>query len=422
MTSTSTHTTPRDTDTGTDIHTDDRRAPPPTPGRSDRRSVWPIVATREVVVKLRDRNFLIGTCLTLVILAGTLGLQVVLAGRADSTSVAVTGDGARAVMEQVDTLADTRKSPITLTLTDSPAPAAVDAAVSSGAVDAGLVHDASGWRLVAKTEVDSKLLTFVGEVVRDDTLQRNAVAAGTTAQALTAGSEVQSQVLQTDANPGLLLVVGLVFAFLFYFASLTFGMTIAQSVVEEKQSRVVEILVSAVPLRQLLLGKIVGNCALALGQMVLYVGVGLVGMAFTSYAAQLGTVAASAGWFLVFFIAGFGALSCLWAVAGSLATRSEDLQATTPVLTMSLMIAMFVGLFATGTVRVVASYVPVVSTISMPQRLLAGEASWWEPFVSLLITLAFAFGSIVVGEKLYRRSVMHTGRRLKIREAMKQAV
>ncbi len=415
MTSTSTHTPP------VPRCVEDGRVTPTPDSRSERRSVWPIVATREVVVKLRDRNFLIGTLVTLVILVGTLGLQAFLIGRADSTTVVVTGDGARAVMEQVDTLADTRKRPLTLTLTAAADPAAVDSAVRSGAADAGLVHDASGWRLVGKTEVDSTLSTFVSEVVREDTLQRNAVTAGTTAQALTAGSKVRAEVLQTDANPGLLLVVGLVFAFLFYFASLTFGMTIAQSVVEEKQSRVVEILVSAVPLRQLLLGKIVGNCALALGQMVLYIGVGLVGMAFTSEASQLGTVAASAGWFLVFFLAGFGALSCLWAVAGSLATRSEDLQATTPVLTTSLMIAMFVGLFATGTVRVVASYVPVVSTISMPQRLLAGDAAWWEPFVSLLITLAFAFGSIVVGERLYRRSVMHTGRRLKIREAMKQA-
>ena len=134
---------------------------------------------------------------------------------------------------------------------------------------------------------------------------------------------------------------------------------------------------------------------------------------------QIGLVAASAGWFLVFFLAGFAALACLWAVAGSLATRSEDLQSTTPVLTTILMVAMFVGIFGEGVVRVVASYVPVVSAISMPQRLLAGEAAWWEPFLSLLVTLAFAAWTMVVGERLYRRSIMHTGRRLGVREAMR---
>jgi ABC-2 type transport system permease protein len=141
--------------------------------------------------------------------------------------------------------------------------------------------------------------------------------------------------------------------------------------------------------------------------MVLFVGVGLVGMAFTSYAPQIGLVAASAGWFLVFFVAGFAALACLWAVAGSLATRNEDLQSTTPVLTTILMVAMFVGLLGEGTVRVVGSYIPVVS------------AAWWEPIVSLLVTLAFAAWTMVIGERLYRRSILHTGRRLGVREALK---
>ena len=80
---------------------------------------------------------------------------------------------------------------------------------------------------------------------------------------------------------------------------------------------------------------------------------------------------------------------------------------------------MFVGMFGEGVVRVVASYVPVVSAISMPQRLLAGEAAWWEPILSLLVTVAFAAWTMVVGERLYRRSIMHTGRRLGVREAMK---
>jgi ABC-2 type transport system permease protein len=83
------------------------------------------------------------------------------------------------------------------------------------------------------------------------------------------------------------------------------------------------------------------------------------------------------------------------------------------------MVAMFVGLFGEGTVRVVGSYLPVVSAISMPQRLLAGEAAWWEPFLSLLVTLAFAAWTMVVGERLYRRSILHTGRRLGVREALR---
>ncbi|HEY8308403.1 MAG TPA: ABC transporter permease [Lapillicoccus sp.] len=387
--------------------------------RSSGQPIWPIVMMREIVVKLRDRNFVVGTVVTLLLLAGGLAFQAFMSGKSNEVTVAVSGDGARQVMQQVGDSAEQRGDDMVLTVTDATDPAAVDAAVRDGKADVGLVHGTDGWQLVGKTDVKSSMTSAVTESVRDRTLAANAQSAGTTVAALTAGGAVTTQLLEPDANDGLKIAVGLIFAFLFYFASIMFGMAIATSVVEEKQSRVVEILVSAVPLRQLLAGKVLGNTLLALGQMVLFVGVGLVGMAFTSYAPQIGLVAASAGWFLVFFVAGFAALACLWAVAGSLATRSEDLQSTTPVLTTILMVAMFVGLFGEGTVRVVGSYLPVVSAISMPQRLLAGEAAWWEPILSLLVTLAFAAWTMVIGERLYRRSILNTGRRLGVREALK---
>jgi ABC-2 type transport system permease protein len=403
-----TTTAPRTTDSG------QSEAP-----RTSGQAVWPVVMMREIVVKLRDRNFVVGTVVTLLLLAGGLAFQAFMTGKSNEVTVAVTGEGARDVMQEVGQSAPQRGDAMTLTVSDAADPAAVEAAVRDGQADVGLVHASDGWRLVGKTDVKSGMTSSVTDAVRDRTLAQNAQDAGTTVAALTAGGAVTTQLLEADSNEGLKIAVGLIFAFLFYFASIMFGMAIATSVVEEKQSRVVEILVSAVPLRQLLAGKVLGNVALALGQMVLFVGVGLIGMAFTSYAPQIGLVAASAGWFLVFFVAGFAALACLWAVAGSLATRSEDLQSTTPVLTTILMVAMFVGLFGEGTVRVVGSYLPVVSAISMPQRLLAGEAAWWEPFVSLLVTLAFAACTMVIGERLYKRSILNTGRRLNVREVLK---
>ena len=81
--------------------------------------------------------------------------------------------------------------------------------------------------------------------------------------------------------------------------------------------------------------------------------------------------------------------------------------------------ALLVGFIGDGLVRTIGSYVPIVSTVAMPQRLLAGTAAWLEPLLSLLVTLAFAALAVVVGERLYRRSVMQTQRRLTIREAMR---
>ena len=122
--------------------------------------------------------------------------------------------------------------------------------------------------------------------------------------------------------------VGFVFVFLFYFAALVFGMQLASSVIEEKQSRIVEIIAAAIPLRHLLAGKVLGNTALALIQLLVYLVVGLVGLSFTSYKSYVpAAVRPDGAGSSAFFLAGFIALACLWAVAGSLASRTEDLQA-----------------------------------------------------------------------------------------------
>ena len=384
-----------------------------------RSPAWVVVAGREIHVKLTDRNFLVSTLVTLVLLAGALVFQIVVGSRSNDMSMAVSGPGARQVVEQVEQQPASGKDPGTMTVRDYADGAAVAQAVRDDKADAGLVHESAGWRLVGKTGTDSKLAASIGQAVQRTILAQNATAAGTTVEALTKGGDVRLDVLEPEDNADLKLVVGIIFAFLFYMASLLFGMAIASSVVEEKQSRVVEILVSAIPLRQLLLGKVLGNTALALGQMALFLGVGLIGMSFTSFSSLMPSIAASAGWFLVFFLAGFFALACLWAVAGSLATRNEDLQSTTPLLTTVLVGALMVGFVGAGLVRTIGSYVPIVSAVAMPQRLLAGDATWWEPILSLLVTLAFAAFAVVVGERLYRRSVMQTQHRLTIREAMR---
>ena len=114
---------------------------------------------------------------------------------------------------------------------------------------------------------------------------RNAAAAGTTVEALEAGSDVSTPPsCAGDAEKAAVAdAVGFVFVFLFYFAALVFGMQLASSVIEEKQSRIVEIIAAAIPLRHLLAGKVLGNTALAVIQLLVYLVVGLVGLSFTPY-------------------------------------------------------------------------------------------------------------------------------------------
>ena len=204
-------------------------------------------------------------------------------------------------------------------------------------------------------------------------LADNAAGVGTTVEALEAGSTVSTAFLRGDAEKaGVAEAVGFVFVFLFYFAALIFGMQLASSVIEEKQSRIVEIIAAAIPLRHLLAGKVLGNTALAVIQLLVYLAVGLVGLSFTSYKSYVPALSGPTAWFIGFFLAGFVALACLWAVAGSLASRTEDLQATSTPLTMLMLVMFFGGLSLDGRGQVIASFIPPVSAVVMPKRILAG--------------------------------------------------
>lgn len=87
-------------------------------------------------------------------------------------------------------------------------------------------------------------------------------------------------------------------------------------------------------------------------------------------------------------------------------------------MTMFVMIVLFAGIFLSGTARVVASYVPIVSIVAMPARLAEGTAAWWEPIVALALMAVATYGIVIVAEKVYRRSLMQTQRRLTFRQAL----
>ena len=82
------------------------------------------------------------------------------------------------------------------------------------------------------------------------------------------------------------------------------------------------------------------------------------------------------------------------------------------------MLALGLALRAAGR-RVVASFVPIMSTILMPMRILEGEAAWWEPLVALVI--AFATVALVLGlaAKIYENSLLRMGQRVKWAEALR---
>lgn len=387
----------------------------------DTSKLWRIVAQREISVKLKDRNFIVSTVVVLLLILGSLAVQGYLANRPTTVDVAATQASATSVTTQAQRAAHAAGSDkVRFRVTQYADQAAATQAVRDDKADVALLPtDGGGWRLVGLSSKDSAAQTWIPQAVQQQALERNSSAAGVTMSQLTAGSTVNYDLLETGQDQEQVgKVVGMVFGFLFYIAALLFGMSIASSVIEEKQNRIVEILASAIPLRQLLIGKVVGNTILALAQVAIFALAGVIGLIATGRSDLLAQVSGGIFWFILFFIVGFVTFASVWAVAGALATRSEDLQSTSTPLTMLVVIVFIVGISGSGLFLTIASYIPLLSTIAMPVRVVSGSAAWWEPVVSLLIGLAAAYLIVNVAERLYRRSLLQTGHRLSYREAL----
>lgn len=385
------------------------------------RGAWLLVATREVVVRLTNRTFLISTFVTLLFIAGFAGWSVAQGNSTTTHRVAVSGQPAadivRAAVPRIAEL-DEEDAIQPVVVADD---ASARAALEDESADAWLHRTANGYVLTTQGDLDGTLRTALADAVRDAALRSNAATVGTSVESLTAGTELTTQRLQgTDEEAGFVKFATFVFALLFLMAATLFGTQIATSVIEEKQSRLVEIIATAIPLRHLLAGKVVGNSVIALGQVLLFAAVGLFAASFTDVSALAVGLSAAVVWFVVFFAVGFVAIACLFAVGGALASRTEDIQSTTAPVTMGLMGVYFVGFGASGTTLTVSSYVPVASVVAMPARVLSREAAWWEPLVSLGLLAAFVALTMAVGERVYRRSLLRTtGGRLSWRQALR---
>lgn len=381
---------------------------------------WAIVTLREVMVKARDRSYLISTLVTLVLIVGVVVFNAYMSSKAEEYTVAVTGADAVSVVETAHATGQADGGNTSFEAVEASSREAAEELVRSGEADAALLVAYDGWTLTGNEELANGLQQGIAEALRAEVLEINAANAGTTPEALLEGSEFKTTLLNGDAeNQFVAQFTGFVFGFLFYMAAIVFGMAIATSVLEEKQNRVVEILATAIPIRQLLYGKVAGNTILAMIQLALYAGAALLALTFTGTADSVSTIIPASGWFLVFFLVGFLILASLWAMIGSMASRTEDLNNSSgPVLTV-IIVALFAGLFAKGQLLVAASFVPVISTVAMPVRMLSGEIPLWETFLSLALALAAAYALLRFGEKIYRRAVMQGGGALTLRKAMK---
>jgi ABC-2 type transport system permease protein len=354
-----------------------------------------MVAEREIMSQVRTKSFLISTAVLLVLVLGGIVLSSVLGDKLGG------GDTRVAVVPETSSV-----------IADVEGLEAVDAADADEA--RALVESEEVSAAVLPDEDPDNALGVV--VVGLDSAPDGVLSA----LAVTPPVELLDE---AETSEGLRYLVSLLFGLVFLMAASSFGGTIAQNTVQEKQSRIVEILLSTVPPRALLGGKILGNTALAVGQIAAIGAVAVVGLVVTGQDDVLGMIGAPVAWFVLFFLVGFVLLAALFASAASLVSRIEDTGSVLTPVIMLVMIPYFgVILFNDNdTVLTVMSYVPFSAAVGMPVRLFLGQAAWWEPLLSLAILAVSAVVVTAIGARIYSRSVLRTGRRVKLSEALAKA-
>ncbi|HTJ37018.1 MAG TPA: ABC transporter permease [Dactylosporangium sp.] len=334
-----------------------------------------LVAARELKVKLRDKTFLFSTLFFLFFAAASTVLPALFAGGASSVAVAP-GSVYEARLHDAGLEVKVAAEPEKL--------------VRDGDADAAVVDKGGQPEVLA-------MKSAPGDVVR----------------ALSTAPEVR--LLDPSAVDELAsYLVPFMFALVFFFTSLTFGLQIAQSVTEEKQTRMVEILVAAVPVRALLVGKVVAGGILALAQVALIALVSVTGAQFTDDADNLLPLLAPAmTWFIPFFVLGFVMLASLWAAVGALVNRLEDINNAGMPVQLAVMAPFFLVIFLQDnpTAMRVMSYVPLSAPTAMPVRLFDGDAAGWEPFVALAVLALTTVGALLAGARIYEGSLLRTNGR-----------
>lgn len=349
-----------------------------------------LVIEREVMVRLKSKAFMVSTILSIV----AFGVLVAVSGTlpslfASTDKVAVTPAGAEAV-QGIDGIE----------LVPVASAEEAEKLISAEEVKAGIVEDDSspvGFTVIAEREAPDSLTAALSLNPTVELLDPNA------------------------PDPVLTYFMGFGLGIVFFMAAVTFGATIASSVVEEKQSRIVEILLASTSARALMFGKILACTILAFAQVGLTALSVVIGAAISGNDLVLGKVAEPIAWFVPLFIIGFVMVAALYAAAASLVSRTEDMgSTTTPIMMLIFLPYMAVILFSDNeAVMAVLSYIPFSATVAVPMRVFLGTIEWWEPLVSMAILIATTIGIMLLATRIFERSVLQSGPALSWKQALR---
>lgn len=408
-----------------------------------------LVARREVLERTRRNSYRIATVglFLIVVAAGAIYGAVSDDDEGREVTVAVVGGADATLQENLESLADANQATVDAGNGDSDGDAFLisggDPIVSVELLDvqdrdaaaelledetADIAVDPGGLELLSWSEDDADLEAFVHQALRTSAVAERAEEAGIGVEQLgTLMAPVEVRVETVDdaeeVDP-VGALVGVAAAILLLSVIAFYGNYLMMGVVEEKTTAVVEVLLGQLRPHQLITGKVAGMGVSALVQVLAVVLGGSLALVLSGVDIPAGVpVAIPAA--LAWFLAGFAFYAILYALAGSLVSRMEEAGQAAAPLTILLMLG-YIASFQTvsepgGALARWLSLLPPTAPLLMPVRMAADAAPVWEILLAAVLLVASCALLLRFAGRVYGRSILHRGSRLRWRQVVRSA-
>ena len=357
----------------------------------------------------------------MVIVAGIIVLSM-FTGDTKATKVGLVGDDPR-ISQTIVAIGDASGEKIEIIPIGN-----VDEArqqTEDGDVKVALVPGSgNNYEAITKDDLDGTLEGVLRTAVSQDGLTKALADQNVDLSEISADSTLTvTETKPAKPDEGQRIAVALTGMSLLMFAVLQGGGMVAGGVVEEKTSRVVEILLATIKPLHLLWGKIIGIGAMAFAQVIVLGGTALI----TALATGLLDVPAAAGSMfvavLVWFVLGFLFFATLYAATGAVVSRQEELGSSSAPLTILAMAVVYAAIFGINaldsTLMQVLAWIPPFSASIMPIRIATGDASMFQIIGTVVLMIIACAVAAWFAARIYQRNVLRTGARVKWIEAIK---
>jgi ABC-2 type transport system permease protein len=239
----------------------------------------------------------------------------------------------------------------------------------------------------------------------------------------------RSGVLEEKAVAGE-FVLAVAFVMMLYIMLISWGIVIMKSIIEEKSSRVIEVLLSSLEPRDLFIGKIVGLGALGFTQVAIWMSL-LLGAAVSlavvaaQFSGFISVTPIDVIYFVLFFVLGFLFYASMFSIIGAMCSTDQDAQqlqmfAMSPLI-VAVMLMFLVMQNPNSTVAAVISLIPPFTPMIMLTRVLVAEPPMWQVILGIVLLGASIYGVIWVSARVYRVGVLMHGKRPTLREVVRWA-